>query len=49
MAALGHAFESWLDGAGTLDEHLVRAFREVRELSSSGSKLVRGAQVIAKR
>jgi AcrR family transcriptional regulator len=49
MAALGHAFESWLDGSGDLEEHLVRAFREVRELSSSGLKVARCASAIAKR
>jgi AcrR family transcriptional regulator len=37
MAALSHAFEAWLDGSGNLEKHLLRAFREVRELSSSGS------------
>ena len=34
MAALGHAFTSWLDGSGNLGEHLARAFAEVRALSS---------------
>ncbi len=48
MAALSHAFETWLDDSGDLEEHLVRAFREVRELSSSGSKASRRTQVIAK-
>ena len=46
MAALGHAFASWLDTPGALDEHVVRAFLAVRDLSSSGSELVRSAQVI---
>ena len=33
MAALTFAFISWLDGSGDLDAHLVRAFRQVRDLS----------------
>ena len=37
MAAFSQAFSSWLDGGiGGLDEHLARAFREVRALSSQG-------------
>ena len=36
MAALAHAFMSWIAGLGSLDEHLVRAFDQVRDLSSSG-------------
>ncbi len=34
MAALGHAFTSWLDGSGGLQEHLARAFAEIRALST---------------
>ena len=37
MAALAHAFASWLSGPGTLDEHLRRAFHEVKTLASSSS------------
>ena len=37
MAALAHAFASWLSGPGTLDEHLQRAFHEVKTLASSSS------------
>ena len=37
MAAFSQAFSYWLeDGAGDLDEHLARAFREVSDLSSRG-------------
>ena len=42
MATLTHAFASWLDGSGPLDEHLVRAFRAVRELASSSAEPMRG-------
>jgi AcrR family transcriptional regulator len=36
MATLSHAVTSWLDdGPGDLGDHIVRAFHEVRELSSS--------------
>ena len=35
MVALGHAIAAWLDGAGELDHHLVRAFQAVRELAVS--------------
>ncbi len=36
MAALSHAFATWLDeGSRDLGEHIVRAFHEVRDLSSS--------------
>jgi hypothetical protein len=43
MATLGHVVASWLDGSsGDLDEHIVRAFHEVRDLSLSSSELVRG-------
>ena len=37
LAALTHAFASWLTGPGDLDAHLVRAFHQVHELSSSNS------------
>ena len=48
MAALAHAFASWLESPGALDEHLVRAFREVRDLSAPGTELARSARAIAK-
>ena len=35
MVALGQAISAWLDGAGELDDHLVRAFQAVRELAVS--------------
>ena len=36
MATLSHAVTSWLhEGAGDLGDHIVRAFHDVRELSSS--------------
>ncbi len=38
MAALGHAVVCWFDdGSSDLGDHLVRAFRKVRDLSASGS------------
>ena len=49
MAALSHAVSSWFDeGSRDLDDHLVQAFNEVRDLSSSGSETVRGTQATAK-
>jgi hypothetical protein len=49
MAALGHAVACWFDdGASDLDDHLVQAFRKVRDLSSSGSEPIRGTQAAAK-
>ena len=39
MAAFGQAFSDWLeDGAGDLDDHLRRAFRDVCDLTSPGQK-----------
>jgi hypothetical protein len=36
MATLGHGVAAWFrDGSIDLGEHIVRAFREARELSSS--------------
>ena len=49
MAALSHAVSSWFDeGSRDLDDHLVQAFNEVRDLSSSSSETVRGTQAAAK-
>jgi AcrR family transcriptional regulator len=49
MAALNHAVASWFDeGSRDLDDHLVQAFNEVRDLSSSSSETVRGTQAAAK-
>ena len=49
MAALSHAVASWFDdGSRDLDDHLVQAFNEVRDLSSSSSETVRGTQAAAK-
>ena len=40
MATLSHALAAWFkDGSKDLGEHIVRAFREVRELSSSSTEL----------
>jgi hypothetical protein len=40
MATLSHAVASWFaDGSIDLGEHIVRAFDEVRALSSSGTAL----------
>jgi AcrR family transcriptional regulator len=42
MAALSHAVATWLDdGSSDLDEQIVRAFQQVRDLSSSGSELTK--------
>ena len=43
MAALAHAFMSWIAGSGSLDEHLVRAFDQVRDLSASGLQRTQSA------
>jgi AcrR family transcriptional regulator len=49
MAALGHAVTTWLDDtSGDLGDHIVRAFHEVRDLSSSSSETVRSAEAAAK-
>ena len=48
MAALANAFASWLDGPGGLDEHLVRAFRQVHDISSSKSGAARRRPAVAK-
>jgi hypothetical protein len=40
MATLSHAVAAWFaDGSIELGEHIVRAFDEVRALSSSGTAL----------
>lgn len=45
VTTLGHAIGRWLDGAaGGLEDHLAHAFRDVRDLSSSGLEQVHGAQ-----
>lgn len=41
VATLSYAFAAWLDEPGAWDDHLVRAFGEVRALSASGSKQAR--------
>ena len=48
MAALAHAFLSWIAGSGSLDEHLVRAFHQVRDLSSSGLAMAPSAPAATK-
>jgi AcrR family transcriptional regulator len=49
MAALSHAVAMWLnDGSGDLGNHIVRAFHDVRDLSSSSSELVLAEQALAK-
>lgn len=46
MATLSHAVASWFnDGSIDLGEHIVRAFHEVRELSSSSTELIKRKQV----
>jgi AcrR family transcriptional regulator len=46
MAALGHAVAAWFaDGASDLGKHIVMAFDEVRDLSSSSTELRKRKQV----
>ena len=50
MAALSHAVATWFDDdSSDLGDHIVRAFDEVRDLSSPGSKLTKDKQVNLKR
>lgn len=50
MATLSHAVATWFDGGSSdLGEHIVRAFREVRDLSSSSRELTKGKQANLKR
>jgi AcrR family transcriptional regulator len=45
MAALGHAVASWFDdGSSDLDDHLVQAFRKVRDLSASSPAIGQDAK-----
>ena len=45
MAALGHAVACWFDdGSSNLGDHLVQAFRKVRDLSAPGSTIDRNTK-----
>lgn len=50
MATLSHAVAAWFaDGSIELGEHIVRAFHEVRDLSSSSTDRTKAKQVSARR
>ena len=45
MATLSHGVSAWFnDGSIDLEEHIVRAFQEARDLSSSNPAIVKGKQ-----
>jgi AcrR family transcriptional regulator len=49
MAALGHAVACWFDdGSSDLGDHLVQAFRKVRDLSASSSEIGRNTKTPSK-
>jgi AcrR family transcriptional regulator len=50
MATLSHAVAKWFeDDSSDLGEHIVRAFQDVRDLSSSSSELINSKQPAPKR